>query len=119
MFGRNKTPQADTPQADTPHVTTPQVELTTLQLETLSLTELVSIHAAAVVDKKAKEKIWDDAWAAHRDAIAKLSHLDVAIVNSDATRQRIRALNESADIACMAYINAKNYSNKTLAAISA
>jgi len=112
MFGRNKTPQVETPQVTTPH-------LTTLQLETLSLTELVSVHAAALADKKAKQKIWYDASDANRDAIAKLSHLDAAIVNSDATRQHIRALKESADTACMAYINAENYSNKTLAAISA
>ena len=117
MFGRNKTPQAETTQAETTQAETTQ--LTTLQLETLSLAELVSIHASALADKKAKQKIWYDASDANRDAIDKLSHLDAAIVNSDATRQHIRALKESADTACMAYINAENYSNKTLAAISA
>ena len=56
---------------------------------------------------------------AHRDAIAKLSRLDAAIVNSDATLQRIRALKESADTAWLAYYHADEYSDKTFAAISA
>ena len=116
-IGKNKTPQTETIQAETLLAETPQVE--TIQAEKLSITELVSIHELAVADTKAKEEIWRHAYRAHRDAIANLSHLDAAIVNSDATLQRIRALKDSADTSWIAYWQADMASNTTLAAISA
>jgi len=84
-----------------------------------SLTELISIHAAALADAKAKEEIWWDAFIAHSEAIANLSRFDAVTVNSDATLQRIRILKQDADTTWKTYYSAKRYVDKTLVAISA
>jgi len=84
-----------------------------------SLTELISIHAAALADAKAKEEIWWDAFIAHSEAIANLSRFDAVTVNSDATLQRIRILKQAADTTWKTYYHAKQYVDKTLVAISA
>jgi len=84
-----------------------------------TLVELANVHEMAVANAKAKEGIWWDAFIAHREAIANLSHLDAATVNSDATLQRIRTLSDAVDTTWKTYYHAKQYVDKTLVAISA
>ena len=82
-----------------------------------SLTELIIIHAAAVVDEKLKGQVWDDAITAQRDTFENLSHLDAVTLNSEATLQRIRATKHAYDAAWKSYRDARNYLRKIKKAI--
>ena len=83
-----------------------------------TLSELINIHDAALADKKIKDDIDSKARAAYRDAFEELLHLDVATIDSDATRHRISALKAAKDKAWGVYYKALLYERKTLEDIS-
>ena len=78
-----------------------------------SLTELIRIHAAAVVDERLKGQICGDVMKAQRDAITEMHNLDMTTINSDETIQRFNELHVACDDVWIAHLDALNYSYKT------